>query len=178
MMGIPLTWGDAPRWARVCFDPTTIMAISAVAAVAGTAVSAMAAENRGKTESNIANYNAQVSRNNAISTNQAAAVAADQQNQQHRRQIASGIAAAGASGVDPNSGSPLEVVADLAGQAKLDEELGLWQARERAKGYGNQATLDVYSGRAAASAGTLNAASSLLSGAGRVAGMYAPRPSR
>lgn len=160
------------------FTPTTVAVIGAVTTAAGTAASAMAAQNQAKAASNTANYNAVVSQNNAIATEQAGAFEAERANLAHRRAIASGVAAAGASGIDPNSGSPLEVVADMAGQAKLDEELGRWQTRQRAQGFSNQATLDVYTGRAARAAGTLNTAGSVLSGAGRAAGMLAPRPSR
>ena len=164
-----------------CFDPispTVIAAVTAATAVAGTAVAAAGAVQQGAAAKQTANFNATVSRNNAVATEQAAAAEADRQNLQSRKLIASGVAAASASGIDPNSGSPLEVMADLAGQAKLDEELGRWQARERAKGYANQATIDTYTGREAARAGTINAGSSLLQGMSRAAGAMAPLASR
>ena len=164
-----------------CFDPIFTPAltaaglsasavsagVTAAAVIGGTALSANAAMQQGNAAKQTANYNAAVSRNNATATEMASAAESDRKNLDARRLLASGVAAAGASGVDPNSGSPLEVVADLAGQAKLDEELARWQARERAKGFGNQATLDTYTGRQAARAGTINAGATLLSGAGR-----------
>ena len=178
-----------PRCARsfyeiACFDPiitptltalgasaataSTVSTVATTAAVAASAVAGVAgAIQQGQAAKQTANYNAQVSRNNAIGTEQAAAAESDRKSLETRHLLASGVAAAGASGVDPNSGSPLEVVADLAGQAKLDEELARWQARERAKGFGNQAALDTYTGRAATRAGTINAGASLLQGMGR-----------
>lgn len=170
-----------------CFDPiitptltalgvsaatasTVSAGVTTAAVVAGAAATAAGAIQQGQAAKNTANFNAQVSRNNAIGVEQASAAESDRQNLQSRKLIASGVAAAGASGVDPNSGSPLEVVADLAGQAKLDEELAKWQARERAKGYATQATLDTYTGRQAARAGTITAGASLLQGMGRVSG--------
>lgn len=174
-----------PRSARsfretVCFDPiitptltaiglteaaaaTASTAITTAAMVGTAAVGAASALSAGNQQSAMHKYNAAVQNNNALSAERAGAAEADRMDRQHRQQIASGVAAAGASGVDPNSGSPLEVVADLAGQAKLDEELVRWQARERARGFAAQAATDTMQARMAKTAGYMNAGSSILS---------------
>jgi hypothetical protein len=144
--------------------------VGTVATVASAGAAAASALNTANAQSKAAQYNATVSNNNAIGAELAGAAEADRANLAHRRALASGVAAAGASGIDPNSGSPLEVLADMSGQAKLDEELGRWQARQRSQGYASQANLDTFQARSAKSAGYANAASSVLSSVGSAYG--------
>lgn len=157
-----------------CFEPisaSTIAAVTAVAAVAAAGVSAVGSIRQGQAAEAAGDYNAKVATNNAISAEQAGAEQANRMEAVHRRQIASAAAAAGASGGDL-TGSTIDVMADLAGQAKLDEETARWQARTRSAGFANDAVLSRFQGRQALQSGYVQAGSTLLSGAARAGAGY------
>lgn len=178
MRGFPQTWGDAPRWAGVCFD---FGITAAVVTVVAAAASAAAAVKQGQDQNKLAGYNAAVDTNNAIGAAQESAAESNRAETSHRRLLATARATAGASGVDPDSGSPLEVVADLAGQAKLDEELARWQGKQRSAGFAQQAVVDRYTGGIARQTGYMNAATTVLQTASRGVSSYAgssTRPTR
>lgn len=143
-----------------------------VVTVVAAAASAAAAMQQADAAAKAANFNETISVNNAIGAAQQGAAEADRANLQHRRMLATARASAGASGVDPDSGSPLEVVADLAGQSKLDEELARWQAKQRTQGFAQQATMDRFTGQQARTAGYYGAASSVLQGVSRGVSSY------
>lgn len=149
------------------------MAALPVIMMAGSALSAMGAISQANAAQASASYNAQLRENDArTATNQAGQDAA-----QVRREglLAQGRAVAGygASGVSTDEGSPLDVLAMSAGQAKLDEETVLYHGRLKATGYSQAASLERFSGKTAKEQGYLNAASYLIGGAGKAGATYA-----
>jgi hypothetical protein len=146
--------------------------VGAVIALIGVAASTYAAYEQAETQQKYAKYNAKVAENQAAGERMRAGVAADQQRELHRRVIANQRAQYGTSGVDVASGSPLLVIADSARQAELDAQIILAGGEGRAIGFQSQAALDRFQGRAAMTAGYVNAGSTLLSGTAGVASNY------
>lgn len=81
-------------------------------------------------------------------------------------------AAYGAAGVDPNSGSPLEVMSDQATQGELAKQLTLWQGQAQQQSADTQASIDTMQGKAAQQAGYTSALGTLFSGLGRAGGSF------
>lgn len=195
---------------------TTLLAAGAlVASAAGTAVAMQAASQQADAQKQAANaqaqqlrYQAQVANNNQIVANQNAA-AQDQAAQATRdaanvqaqtrlmqagQQTATIRAAAGASGVDPNSGSSVALQSDAEKLGTLDaltirsnaertayaDEVGAISTRAQGSNYAAEATLDnmgadnaIRAGNNAIAAGNISATSSLLSGASSVSSKWA-----
>ena len=150
-------------------------------ALIGVAVSTYAAYEQAQTQEKFQKYNAKVAENQAAGERMRARVAADQQREAHRRLIANQRATYGVSGVDVASGSPLLVIADSAKQAELDAQIILAGGEARGIGFETQAGLSRFQGRQAATAGYVNAGSTLLSGVASTAApampaTRAPRP--
>lgn len=156
-------------------EAATAMYIAAAAAVAGTAVSALGAARQAQGEQNILNYNAEVQRQEAESAQQAADVQAAEQAVKTHETIGEEIANAGASGVDPNQGSPLAVASDTATQGELQKQLIIWQGKTQQNALLNQANIDLYQGGQIRAAVPITVGSTLLTGFGRAAAIYAPQ---
>ena len=100
-----------------------ILAIGGIIASLGSAVM------QGYSQSQAANYNAQVAKNNQITANQNASIALQQgQVQEQAKRIQTGemmggiVASQAASGVNPNEGSALSVRSSAAETGELDAE--------------------------------------------------------
>lgn len=132
----------------MCEPATIIAGITAVVSAAG-------AMQAGQAQKKMAEYNAQVAENTAH-------YQAARQQDKVRRLMASARVAVNKSGLTM-SGSPLDVIADSAVQSELDHQAILRQGA-------SQAELDRTEGRIAQQAGYFRAATSLLSGASKVAG--------
>lgn len=132
------------------------LAMAAVAAV-GAIEQGLSAQQAGK-------FNAQVANRNQILSNQNAAQDATAQAADAARRIGATRAAYAKGGVQLDEGSPLTVLEDSARNAELDRQTILYQGRIQAQGYSDQSHLDTYSGNAAATAGYIGGASSLLKG--------------
>jgi hypothetical protein len=145
---------------------TAATAISAIGTVAG----AFGAYSQGVGQQNIANYNAAIDRNNAYSATATADQEAGRLYDINRRKIGAARAQQGASGADMNIGSPVDVAADLAGQAALDEEIARWRGKVQSTGYMNSAAGMQYQGEQAYRAGIGRAGGMLLTGFGRLGG--------
>lgn len=132
-----------------------------------------------------ATYNAQIADQNAqIMRDQEAAAVASQQ-RDAARTIGAMIAGYGASGVQGDTGSPLDVLADSARTAELDKLTLQYNYELKARDYNNQATLDrmnAANGLAASTtyassagnystAGTLNAIGTGLTGMAKIMNM-------
>lgn len=148
---------------------TTAAVIAAVAA-AGTA--AYSANEQGKNAKDVAEYNSEMQRRAALDAEQRGAIDAADKRQEVRRLIARQHAVMGGSGMDPNSGTNLGLMTETAGQGELDSLKIKYNAQRQAAGLNSQAELTTAQGNAAQSAGQLNAAGSLLSGASKAAGYY------
>jgi hypothetical protein len=151
-------------WSAACFDPIT--ALTAVAAV-GTAASVAGSISSGIAQSQAANYNAEVDRNNAIQAQQAADQQAVVTQQQTQSKIGQQKVDYAASGVDVGTGTPLDVMNDTATKGKLDALTLRYGGQVQGLRDTSAATLAQYQGYSALTAGALNAGSTLLTGAGR-----------
>jgi len=88
-----------------------------------------------------------------------------------RRRVATAFNQAGASGVDAASGSPLDVLGDIAAEGALDTQIQRWKGRAganaqlgQARSFEAQAGFAEQAGSAAATAGYISAGSTLLGG--------------
>lgn len=139
---------------------TVLTGLSALVGAAGSIASGrqQAAANR---------YNAQVADQNAqraILTSEAEAARSGDQN---RRRLASSVNAYGASGV-ALEGTPLDVMADLAAEAALDEQIIRWRGRTQQAGFQSQAAQDRAAARRATMAGYGQAGATLLTAGARL----------
>src|ERR1043165_2962783 len=135
--------------------------------MAGAALSAAGAIQQANAAKSAAFYNATLKeRDAAIATSQSQQEA-QQVRWASRRAQGSLLADYGASGVTTDTGSPLDVLANSASQAKLDEETVLYKGKLAATGYMSDAALFRNQGTVAEQQGQLQAASYLIGGAGQ-----------
>ena len=134
--------------------------------IGGAVISAAGAMSAAKAQAAAANYNAQQSTTNAQTALDQARANVDSHQRQASQVQGSLIANVGASGVTME-GSPSDVLRMSVANASLDEQNMLYAARVKATGYYNDAALNRFSGKTAIQQGYYNAASSLLTGAGR-----------
>lgn len=158
------------------------LALAAVSA----ATSAYGAYEQGQAQSEAANYQAQVAKNNQDIANQNAQFALQQGQQQEaakREQTAQTIsterAFTAASGIDPNKGSPLRIQGDTAGLGALDASVistnaarTAWGFQTQGMNFGAQAGLLQQQSSSAAAAGNVGAFSSIIGGASSVANKW------
>jgi hypothetical protein len=140
--------------------------------LAGAAISAMCALKQAEATKAASSYNAQLRERDASVALDQAGRDAERVRLEGRRAEGSLLAGYGASGVTLE-GSPLDVLAMSASQAKLDEETVLYKGRLKASGYSSAAELERFGGTTAEQQGTLNAASYLIGGAGKAGATYA-----
>jgi hypothetical protein len=146
--------------------------IGVVAAVAGTAMSAYGQIQAGNAAEAAAQYNATIAQQQAAEKAQAAKSQAFNLSEQRRMTIGKQIAAYGASGVSPNSGTPLDVLSHTASEYERDIQYAGIEAGEATQAGYEQAQLDLMYGKQAQTAGWIGAGSTLFSGLGKAAGMY------
>ena len=151
------------------------MAFAALPILAGSAaVSAVGSIMQGQAQSDAANYNAAIARQNAEIARQQGEAAAQAQNRDAQRKMGSMVAAYGASGVQSDTGSPMEALMDSARMATLDNLTIKYDADLRARGYQSQAVLSSANAKSASTAGVIGA----VGAAGRgVAGYLGMNPS-
>lgn len=150
-------------------EATTIM--MAMAAVSGV-VGAVGSIQAGNAQSAALERNAEVGKVNAGSQLAQSEAEAARQQTANQRRIATATNAAAGSGVDVGSGSPLDVMGDLAAEGALDEQITRWKGRRAADAYRQQSTNDSAAADQASTAGYLNAGTTLLTTAGRAYGNY------
>lgn len=137
-----------------------------------TVFSAIGAISNANSQQQAAQYNSQVAQRDAtIALDQGDAQAAIQR-RQARAQIDAARAQYGASGVDVNTGSPLDVLQASAMNASMDNQTIKYNARVKAYGFNTEAAAYEYQGKAAMQRGYMQAGSDILSGGSR---MYAGR---
>lgn len=168
-------------------DPVSLALVSTAVGAAGSAVSAYGSYESGQANAQAAAYQAQVAANNAkIATEnskldiQAGETAASNQELKTRGTVGSEKASQGASGVDVNSGSAVDVRAGTEELGNLDAMTIRSNAAKKA--YADQVTsasetaqsgLDTMKSSQASTAGEIGAASTLLSGASTVGSNWA-----
>lgn len=143
--------------------------MAAALVAAGSIVSAGGSLHEGNAAAAAAEHNAHAARMNAAASVNAA-------NEQERRfristrkQIGEARANYGASGVQLE-GSPLDALEESASNAELDALTIRHSGQQKAWGYNADADLYEFQAHNARVQGTLNAASSLLSGGSKIAG--------
>ncbi|SOD41313.1 virion core protein, T7 gp14 family [Nitrosovibrio sp. Nv4] len=149
-----------------------LIAVGVVAALAGAGMSAMGAMSQAKAQKDVALYNAQIAQRNATISRQQASRDAAAHNRNARRQIGAMRAAYGASGI-AMEGSPLDVLASSAAEAKLDEMNIKYKGELKAIGFQDEATLERFSGENAMKQGRMEAASAIIGGIGSAINMGA-----
>lgn len=139
--------------------------------IASAAVSAVGAVRQAQAAEAASNYNAQLARQNAQIAEAQGNAASEAQQRDSQRRLGAALAAYGASGVQTDTGSPTDVLADSARSAALDNATIKYNAKLRALGLQAQANLDEANATNSRTAGYINATSMLLSGAATAYGM-------
>lgn len=129
---------QSPMFNGYC-DPTTLAIISATAAVAGTATTAVAASNQAEFEEDLAKRNADIEA-------QKAEIEVERVQRERERRLGALRASAGASGIGVQTGTPLDLLGQVARRSAEDEAITRIGGRERV-------TQQVIAGRAAGTRG-------------------------
>jgi hypothetical protein len=146
--------------------------LSIAATLVGAGISAIGAEQQAKANAAAANYNAQVAKNASIFAQQQGVVEAEKQQREAAMVIGKDRAAAAASGIDVNSGSPLDIQADNYVTGKLNEATALNNASRNAWGYATQSNLYGMEAQSDLTAGNYNAAGALIGGASELSNRW------
>ncbi|UOF78084.1 hypothetical protein [Caudoviricetes sp.] len=141
------------------------MWVALILAVLGAAVSAAGAVQSAQAQKKAAKFNAEVSKKNAQSAAEQAAFDAERIRDKNKRILASQRAAFSASGIDPDSGSAVDVSADSAAQGEMDALMAIYIGKTSANANIARSRLSDMEADNASSAGKLGAMSSLLGGA-------------
>ena len=132
--------------------------VGAIVSLVGAGLDAYGKYQQGQAQANANNYNANVTETNKYFALMDQARTATQTQ-------GKAVAAYGASGVQTSTGSPLDVLADSAGQAALDRlKIGY--------NYDSQAALDRMGASNATTAATINATTSAMRGVGQAIPMF------
>lgn len=143
-----------------------------VVGAAAAAVGAYAQVKSAQATSDAADYNKKIAQQNAAAATQQGLQAQTQQRQDAERKLGMMSANFGASGVDPTTGTPLDVMSDSVQQSTLDNLNVKYNYQMRALGYQNSATLDSAASDNATTSGYLSAAGTALGGAGSAMKSY------
>jgi hypothetical protein len=153
------------------FDPVTL--IGAAVGAFGQIQGGLAADAEGKSQQNMANYNAALQEREAQQIEARTALQQKQQAEAADRAASTMRAGLGASGAVTTAGSPLLIQAEQASQSELQNLMIGYQGREEATASMSGAALSRMEGkiarqkgRAAKTAGFLKAGSTLLTGFG------------
>lgn len=115
---------------------------------------------QGQGQAMSAEYNAQIANQNAEVARQQGVAASQAQQRTATRAISAATAAYGASGVQTDSGSPVDVLAESARMATLDNLTLKYNYALKSLGYNNQASLNQAQAQYASTASVLQAAGS------------------
>lgn len=137
---------------------------------ASTAMSAISSIQQGKAEKAAADYNANISLQNAQISRVNAEAEAGQIGRENYLRLGAIRAAAGRNGGVSGEGSVLDILGDVAGQGELEKQQAIYQGELSARGYTNTATLDRFSGKNAQRAGYMKAGADILGGAANAYG--------
>ena len=139
---------------------TVLTGLSALVGAAG-------AISSGRQQAAANRYNAQVAEQNAERAVLTSEAEAAREGDRNRRRLASSANAFGASGL-ALEGTPLDVMADLASEAALDEQIIRWRGRTQAQGLRTQAAQDRAAASRATTAGYAQAGATLLTAGARL----------
>lgn len=144
--------------------PVAVAAVAMIASAVSTGVSVYSSVKSGEAQKKAQDYNANIQAIHAKDVAQQGADSAAAQKEKQRRIASTQTAIMGAGGLDTTSGTPLQLLTETAGMGELDALRLQNNASRQAWGHTSQGVLDMYQGNAAASAGNMNAAGSLLGG--------------
>lgn len=116
---------------------------------------------RGESQAVGYEYRAAIARQNAVIAQQQGVAAVEAQQRMAARRIGSMVANYGASGVQTDAGSPLDVLADSAAMATLDKLTLEYNYKLRAMGFEQQAATDLMGAKAARTSGYINAGTAI-----------------
>lgn len=154
-------------------ETATLMYIAIGASVAGAGVSAYSSYQSGKANQRINEYNARVAEQAALDKERDGKIIANATRANNERIQSRQRALFAKSGVVGGTGSPLMVMAEQAAQLEMGALDAERTASNESSSLRTQAVLDRMAGKAARKAGALNAAGTILSGAGQAGSMYA-----
>lgn len=168
------------------FSAATMAEIGVATSVAGASIGALGAIQQGKAAKASATYNAEVATNNAAIAKQNASFAAQEGTanteaaaMQNRAKVGAITANQGASGVDVNSGSSIDVRSSAAELGELNALTVRSNAARQVYGYQTEGTnyqaqagLDTAQAANAMPAAAIGATSTLLGGVGSSASAY------
>lgn len=148
------------------------VAVAAAATVASAYMQSQALQEQGQAAENAANYNNQVAQANAKASTDAAAV--NEEDAAYRAKLLLGTekASAGASGVDPNEGSPLAVMDTTTQQSTLDALKIRYGGATQSAAWVNQGQLDLMQGAAEKSVADTQSTAAMIGGIGSAASIY------
>lgn len=151
---------------------TTLLIAGLVASAVGTGVSAYSSIQQGKAADRLAQFNANSANQAAADKARDGRILANNQREQNQRLQARQRALYAKAGVVDTTGSPLMVQVAQAGQLEMSAlEIEATSSTEAAR-LQQQAQLDRMQGKAAKSAGYLNAGATILQGVGNAASSY------
>lgn len=119
----------------------------------------------GQQKATATTYNANLATYDAAIVDQNAQAEAVQTQQQANRIIGAGIANAGASGIDPNQGSPVSIAADSAAQGSVASRMAIYRGLLQSGALRRQAAIDSWTANQQSLAGVASGGSTFLSGA-------------
>ena len=146
------------------------MTLATAAILGGAGISALASASQGNAAKAESDFNAAMSRQQAMNAQQVARSNEQDFRRQQSRAAASRRAAMGASGVNIGTGSPLLVSSDLEREVELQAQRIRHGGQVASTRLEQQAQLQQQAGRNLQSAGYLRAGSSLLTGYARAYG--------
>jgi hypothetical protein len=154
-------------------------AASAAATAAGTIMAGQQEQQQANLQAQAQEFNAAEQRTQAGLQMGAADAEAARMGDANRRRLASAANAVGATGAQTGTGTPLDLMADLAAEASLDEEIIRWRGTQagtaslrQARITDWQATGTRQQGRVARDAAYLKAGTDLLASGARIYGSY------
>lgn len=142
-----------------------------IASAASAAVGAAGAVAAGNAQKSADAYNAQIAQQNADQVASVSGAQEQAQDRSDRQKLGATAAAYGAAGVDV-SGSPLEVMADSATQARLNALSIKYNGQVGANHDLSQKNIDTFMGNQAQTAGYIGAGSTLLNAGSKLVGGF------
>lgn len=136
---------------------------------AGTIMSSAGAYTEGRDAETIAKMQAaemRVRAKQALAVGSREAAAQDRETALAISRAQAVAAASGGGAVDP---TVLKIIGDIAARGSENVQMELYNAGEEARGLRNQAAMTAYEGKQARKAGTIRAATTLMSGVGKIA---------
>lgn len=135
--------------------------------MAGTGLSALSSYEQGKTQEEMYKYDAAVMDQKARAEQIKGKAEAEKLSDQRRKMVGSQLAGYAGGGVDPQVGSPLEVMANTYGEYERDIQMTGYNTDTAVRQAASQADIYRYAAGRAGTAGLIGAGTQLLGGVGK-----------